>query len=158
MIEKIKKYREGILYLIFGGLATLVNYAIFFPLTAILPENLAIFGIKIAASLATTVAWVGAVTFAFITNKLWVFKSKTKGQALAKEAGMFVAARIASLIMEVIIVWAFIDTWKLIGGTLNVFGSNFLVNDLVIKTIAQIAVIVANYFLSKLIIFKKKDA
>jgi len=145
MIEKLKKHREGILYLVFGGLSTIVNYAIFFPLKAFMP-----------ASAANIIAWVGAVTFAFITNKLWVFQSKNKGEALIKEAAMFIAARIASLVMETAIIWAFIDTWKPISGTLFAFGKELSINDFVIKTIAQIAVIVANYFLSKLIIFKKK--
>ena len=157
MVETLKKYREGILYLIFGGLTTLVNYAIFFPLTAVLPDKILLLDVNIAASIATVIAWIGAVTFAFITNKLWVFKSDNKGEALAKEAALFFAARLASLGMELLIVWAFIDMWKPIRGTLFIFKKELSINDFVIKTIAQIFVIVANYFLSKLIIFKKKE-
>ena len=145
MIEKIKKYREGILYLVFGGLATVVNFAIYFPLTAIM-----------SAEWANTIAWIGAVSFAFVTNKLWVFKSENKGKALVKEGALFFAARIASLLMENAILWAFITTWPLIEGTFTLLDKELSINNVVIKIISQIAVIVANFFLSKLIIFKKK--
>ena len=145
MIEKLKKHREGILYLVFGGLSTIVNFAIYFPLTAFM-----------SAEYANTIAWVGAVSFAFITNKLWVFESKNKGGALVKEGALFFVARIASLLMENAILWAFITTWPLIEGTFTLLDKELSINNVVIKIISQFTVIVANYFLSKLIIFKKK--
>ena len=144
MLKKLKKYREGILYLVFGGLTTLINYAIFFPLNTFMP-----------AAFANIIAWVGAVIFAFVTNKLWVFRSTHKGEALWREALLFFAARIASLVMETAIMWAFIDTWQPIKSPISILDQPL--NDIIVKTAAQIAVIVANYFLSKQIIFKKKE-
>ena len=87
-------------------------------------------------------AWVGGVSFAFIANKLVVFKSKSfeKGK-LIKEILSFVAARVASLGFEVLV--------------LNVGIGLLEINEMVCKVVAQVGIILMNYVLSKYIIFKK---
>ena len=70
MIQKIKamivKYWEGLIYLVFGVLTTVVNYVIYLPVYNIL---------GLSAALINAIAWVGAVAFAYLTNKPFVFKS-----------------------------------------------------------------------------------
>ena len=80
----------------------------------------------------------------FILNKFWVFKTKSSDKKEGiKELLSFMSARVATLLMEIVIVYIFVDKMGL--------------NDLIIKIISQILVIVANYFFSKLWIFKKKE-
>ena len=72
--ELIIKYKELITYFIFGVLTTLVNWAVYTALVFALPDSIQE-GVKITVSNA--VAWVAGVIFAFITNKIWVFESKS---------------------------------------------------------------------------------
>ena len=92
-------------------------------------------------------AWIISVFFAYITNKIFVFESKTNdAKGLLKEIGSFFMARVATLGMEEVLTWA----------GLALFGDGDLATA-IIKVVCQIMVIVANYIFSKLIIFKKKD-
>lgn len=130
----IVKYQDIIIYLVFGGLTTVVNYAVFLPL-----YNLAGYGIIVSNG----AAWVAAVLFAFFTNKPFVFRShdwslKTTVPELIK----FVSCRIASGVMETVILFIAVDCLTMNG---NVW-----------KLITQILVIVANYVGSKLLVFRKK--
>ena len=130
-----KKYKEIINYLIFGGLTTLVSigtYAIFTK----------IFNIDYLVS--NVLSWVIAVLFAFITNKLFVFESKSKDKKLiSKEITNFFFFRIVSLVLEMVIMYVFVDL--------------LAINDLITKIIAQIIVILANYIFSKVFVFKKSN-
>ncbi len=129
-----KKYRGVISYLFFGVLTTAVNIIVYY-----LCYNLS--GIPNVVS--TVVAWVVAVAFAFFTNKLFVFESKSWAPSIAvKEATSFVLCRVASGVIELIIMYIFVD---LIG-----------VDGLVMKLVTNVIVIILNYIASKLIIFKKK--
>lgn len=128
------KYYDVLIYLIFGGLTTVVNYAVFLPL-----YNFA--GCSIVVS--NTIAWAAAVLFAFFTNKPFVFRShgwslKTTIPELVK----FVSCRIASGVMETVILFVAVDVLAMNG---NVW-----------KLITQILVIIANYVASKLLVFRKK--
>jgi len=126
---------EGFMYLVFGALTTIVSYVTYAVATRIF---------QIGIIPADIISWVCSVAFAFVTNKLYVFKSTSNSiKNVTKEAVSFVTARLLSLGMEVGMIYVMI---------LPVIG----INDLVAKLIANIAVIIANYFLSKLIIFKKK--
>lgn len=147
-MQKIKnvltKYKEIILYIVFGGLTTVVNYIIYFTCTEAL---------HIGWSPATVAAWIGAVLFAYVTNRIWVFESRAKGaKAIAYEFVKFIGVRLLSLGME----WV---TLKLLLDILHM--DVFLWHDLpagefIAKTIAQIIVIIANYIFSKWIVFRKK--
>ena len=134
MIKKIiETYKEIISYLFFGVCTTVVNFVIYFACT-----NL--FGLNYL--LANALSWVGAVAFAYITNRIWVFKSKNRGiRAIFKEITAFVGCRLLSGVMDMLIMFVGID---LMG-----------ISDGITKLITQVVVVVLNYVFSKLIIFRK---
>ena len=133
-IEIIKKYEEVIKYLIIGILTTMVNYIIFVILV-----NIA----KIEMHTSNIIAWLISVIFAYFTNKLFVFESKSfEIKVLIKEISTFGIARIFSLLLEEAILYIFVNKLEM--------------NKLIIKLIANIIVIVLNYVLSKFIIFRDK--
>ena len=139
-MEKIKelylKYKEIINYLIFGGLSTIVNF-VSYLITA------KVFGIDEVIS--SGISWFCAVLFAYITNKLFVFESKTENiKAVLIEMGSFFLARIVSGILCDV-------------GTFALMVKVFNINDVFAKIVTQIMVVIVNYIFSKLIIFKKKE-
>ena len=130
----LKKYSEVISYLFFGVLTTLINLATFWTLSTV-------FNLETIA--ATVAAWIIAVAFAFITNKIWVFKSKAKtNQETTKEAIMFVIARLITLGIEVFLMWLMVD--------------NFKQDKLIWKLLCNIITVILNYLFSKLIVFKER--
>lgn len=133
LIKLFKKYKETILYLVFGGLTTVINLLVYAITTKI-------FGINYLV--CTVIAWILAVIFAYITNKLYVFESKSfKKEVIVKEVTSFFLARLLSLFIDMLIMYVFVSIFKF--------------NDMVIKIISNIVVIIVNYVLSKFIIFKK---
>jgi len=139
LFEKYKalfeKYREVILYLIFGGLTTLVSITFYF---------LASWGLGLSAWLSAVVSWVFAASFAFVTNKIFVFQSKTKtAKGNLKEASLFFAVRLTSLAISTAIMFVFVDVLEL--------------NELLFLAINQVVVTVFNYLASKFLVFKKND-
>ena len=138
LLKMYKKYEEIVLYLIAGGLTTLVSivsYALFvLMLNPFLNKMTSI-------SVATVLSWFLAVTFAFFVNKIFVFKSEAKGQDLVKESFEFVKYRIVSLLIDLFCMWLFVSIFKW--------------NDLLAKIIDQVIIVVVNYIFSKFIIFKK---
>ena len=141
--DLLKKYKEIILYVLFGGLTTVVNYIIYFICTA---------GLHIGWSPATLFAWIGAVLFAYVTNRIWVFESRATGfSAVLFEFVKFIGARLLSLGLE----WL---TLKLLLDILQMdlwIWRDFPLGEFVAKTIAQILVIIANYVFSKWVVFRK---
>lgn len=132
-IELYKKYKEVILYLVFGVLTTIINIISFWLCNDIL---------QIDYKTSNIIAWFLSVIFAFITNKLIVFKSKNKSKKdTTKEAISFLVARLFSLIIDMALMMIMIDIFK--------------INSLVAKFITNIVVIVMNYLFSKFIIFRK---
>jgi len=130
-----KKLWEVFIYLFFGGLATVVNIVTF---------ALAYQAFHLNWPVSNAISWICSVLFAFVTNKLWVFQSKTEGfQALAWEFGKFIFYRVLSFGMDMACMYLFIDMLH----TGNLFA----------KVITQIVVVVANYVFSKLFIFKKVE-
>lgn len=137
-MEKIKtlwnKYKETITYLIAGGITTAVNYGVFALCSA---------GLGMGVVTANAVAWVTAVIVAFVTNKFWVFQSKSwEAKVVVREFWQFVAGRLVTLGVESLLLWIFVDQ---IG-----------VNKFLMKIITNIIVLVLNYIFSKFIIFRKK--
>lgn len=138
-MEKIKglykQYKEIINYLVFGGLATVVNFISYFIAARVL---------NIDEVISSGISWFCAVLFAYITNKIWVFDSKTETKtAFLKEMISFFIARIVSGILCDVGTFALmVRVWK--------------INDIVAKITTQIMVVIVNYIFSKLIIFKKK--
>ena len=130
-----QKYREMILYLVFGGLTTLVNIFSYFVLTDVGRINYLI---------STAVAWVLSVLFAYFTNRVWVFQSTAAGvPALLKEMGSFFACRLFSGAVDMAIMFLCVSILGL--------------PDKLIKILANILVIILNYLFSKLFIVKRKE-
>lgn len=134
------KHKEGILYLFFGGVTTVVNWGSYGILTKYLSFNY---------NVSNVIAWVLAVAVAFITNKIWVFESKTENAlSTLRELASFVGSRIATGIFEVVSLPIAVK----LGVNQSILGvDNFLA-----KIIISIVVVIINYFLSKFIIFKSK--
>ena len=147
MKDFFKKHRELIIYIIVGGLTTVVNYIIHFGLR-FLGANYYI---------ALSGAWLGAVFFAYVANRVFVFESKTKGKAQVKEFTLFIGARVFSYGLEMLIAFIFID---LAHADSIVWQSDFIdavipTGELVVKTVGQVIIVLSNYVFSKLVIFKK---
>ncbi len=134
----LKKYREILLYLIFGVLTTVVDYISLWLFYDLL-------GIRVLDALgANTLAWVVSVAFAFTTNKIFVFESRdTSQKTLIREILSFVAARLVSLGAESAVIY--------IG--VNVLGCNLWI----MKLLASVIVVISNYVFSKLVICRKKN-
>ncbi len=127
------KYKEILLYLFFGGLSFIISISTY-----------AAFNIAMGLNelIANILSWVITVMYAFLTNRVWVFRSPTNGIIeFIKQMLYFYSGRIITLVIEELILLVFI--------TMLGF------NSILIKTIAQIVVIVLNYVISKLMIFKK---
>ena len=138
--EIYRTHKEKILYLIFGGFTTLIYYGIFFVLHL---EQL----LNQSAWFSNIIAQVIAVAFAFITNKLIVFESKTvEKSAVTHEVVLFIIARLITLGVTTAITFIFVD-W---------LGLNALWQTFTILTVNQIFAIVFNYFASKYFIFNRK--
>lgn len=129
----IFKYREIFIYVFFGGLTTVVNYAVYLPLWNIV-------GLSAAASNAA--AWVVSVLFAFFTNKPFVFGSHDWSyRTVFKELGAFVGCRVASGVLETGVLWLTTDMLK---GNGNVW-----------KLVTSVLVVILNYISSKLVVFRE---
>lgn len=147
MKDFFMKHRELIIYIIVGGLTTVVNYIIHFGLR-FLGANYYI---------ALSIAWLGAVLFAYVANRIFVFESKTKGKAQIKEFALFIFARVFSYGLELLISFIFID---LAHADSFVWQPDFIdavipMGELIVKTVAQVVIVLSNYIFSKLVIFKK---
>lgn len=153
MIETIKKlfnkYKELISYVFFGVLATVVNLVSFKIFDAILGEHLYL--------VTNIISWIITVIFAYFTNKLWVFESKSwKANVVIKEVIGFFSARIFSLVVEELGLWLMIDKMDI--GKIDFDLLGFEINgNFIAKVIMQVIIVILNYVFSKLIIFKKKD-
>lgn len=133
MIELLKKYKRIIVYGIFGVLTTIVNVTIYHTCYEFA---------QIGNVLSTVIAWFFAVVFAYITNKLFVFESKAMDtKTIISEAFKFFSCRIGTGIIEV--------------GFMAIFVDILAFDGTIMKLITNIVVIVLNYILSKLVIFKK---
>lgn len=135
MIKNIYlKYKEQISYLFFGVITTVVNFIVYFALTNVFNIN---------ELVSNSFAWIASVLFAFVTNKLFVFDSKNTDQkTLVREVFGFAGARIVSFGIETVIMYIGINL--------------LLINDVFVKVFTNVLVIIINYILSKLIVFKKK--
>ena len=129
-------YKEVINYLIFGVLCTVVNFVAYFLFAKIfIVEEVASSGLS----------WFLAVLFAYITNKLFVFESKTNTKKeFFKEIVSFFLARILSGILCDV-------------GTFALMVKIFNINDIFSKIVTQFMVIIVNYVFSKIFIFKKQQ-
>ncbi len=134
MNTKKDTMREGIAYLIFGVLTTAVDYVI---------SNGLYYFFGMASIPAQTIAWVAAVVFAFVTNKWWVFNSRTLVPSeVWKEFVAFVACRVATFVINLAALFILVD----------LLGIEFFI----CKLLISVVVVVLNYVFSKILIFTKK--
>ena len=134
MLELIKKYEEIISYGFFGVCTTLVNILVYYVFSHIF---------NLSTIISTIIAWILSVLFAYVTNKIWVFKSKSWDKnILIKEMISFFSCRLLTGLLDIAIMYIFVDILKF--------------NDIIIKVLSNIIVIILNYIASKLVIFSKK--
>ena len=129
------KYKEIINYLIFGVLTTIVSLVSYYLLTI----NLLDVSKVLELQMANVLSWFISVLFAYITNRKFVFESNNSN--LVKEISSFFGSRVVTLFFDMVIM--FVGVTLLKG------------NDKFIKIISQVVVIISNYLLSKLFVFKK---
>ena len=136
MKNLLLKYKEPILYIIFGVLTTLVNIVVYFCFNDILHVHYLV---------SNAIAWVLSVLFAFVTNKLFVFESKSlQCLQVMRELGGFVAARGATGVLDMVLMWLLVDV--------------IVMDEMFAKILVNVLVIVLNYVASKLWIFRKKKS
>ena len=134
MKKWLKKYADVISYLFFGVLTTAVNYLIYLPCYNLLSWS---------AGFSNIVAWSGAVAFAFLTNKPFVFKSYDWSWSVVwPELTRFIGCRIGSGVLETGILLICVDIFHWNGN--------------VMKLTTAVLVIILNYIGSKFLVFKKK--
>lgn len=127
------KYKEVILYLFFGVLTTVVSFGSYYVCSEVL---------HIYYLISNVISWVFAVAFAYITNRIWVFESKSSDfKSILKEVFAFVNCRLLSGIIDMVVMFLLVEA--------------LFINDLYAKLFTQVIVVVLNYVFSKLIIFKK---
>ena len=135
MMDKLKKiyykYRQPIVYLINGGLTTVVNFVVYIVLKDVFSIHLLI---------GNTIAWITSVIYAFITNKKIVFRDN---QGILRQFIMFAGLRIVSYVLEELSLFVFVVQLEF--------------NDLTVKVIVSVLIVIINYIFSKFIIFKKNE-
>ena len=132
-----RKYRSVINYLIFGVLTTAVNLAVYYGLICTCLDP----GDTFELQAAVVISWIAAVTFAYITNRKYVFEKS--GKSIWLECLSFYIARIGTLFLEMALMFILV----------SILG----INDKASKLFVQMLVIAANYFLSKMFVFGKNE-
>ena len=129
----LRKYQDILSYLFFGVMTTAVNYLVYLPCYNLL---------GLSAAVSNVIAWVGAVAFAYLTNKPFVFKSHDwSAKTVIPELTKFVGCRVGSGLLETGIIFVFVDMLHFDGN--------------VMKLITSVLVVILNYIASKLLVFKK---
>lgn len=141
MLQLLKKYKSVILYIIFGGLTTVIDWGVSFLLYYLWGD--AIDATPILLHGANVVAWVAAVAFAYVTNRIWVFESRRRGfLPILGEIAAFAGGRVTTLVLQEIIMAVFCIWLGL--------------NEYIMKLIAAVFVVILNYFISKIFVFRKQ--
>ncbi|MFM1539355.1 GtrA family protein [Helcococcus bovis] len=134
LLKMYEKYKGIILYIFFGGITTLINivsYYLFYN----------VFNVSNVTS--NIIAWFLSVIFAFATNKIWVFNSKSWDAKIAiKELVSFISVRLLTGVFDTSVMYIGVDLFKF--------------NSLIMKILSNLIVLISNYIGSKLFIFKKK--
>lgn len=129
-----KKYKEVLLYLFFGGLTTVISIG-----------SYAFFDVSMHMDpmVANIFSWILAVLFAYVTNRIWVFENIAKDvKGIIQEMISFFGGRVATLLMEEAVLYVGIKI--------------LFMNSIIVKVFAQVLVVIANYIISKLFVFKSE--
>ena len=165
MKQLFQKYREIIMYLIFGVLTTVVGFGTYFLIMAGAEHILGLpmdnetsatyIGVYVAAQV---IQWVAAVLFAFFTNRKWVFTEADRSAgSLPRQLVLFAGSRVASFLLDVAVTYGCTLLLALWIQDPPVILGIALTPGVIAKLLAAVLVIVANYVLSKLVVFKKKS-
>ncbi len=132
---KKESIKELVAYLIVGICTTIVSFLSYYLLTTTIldPSD------KIELQIANILSWIISVLFAYWSNRKYVFKSNEKN--ILKEGTKFITSRISTLLLDMLIMFVFVSVLH--------------INDKIAKIISQVAVIIGNYLISKLLVFKK---
>lgn len=141
------KYKEAIMYIFFGVLTTIVNWISYAFFTLIIP-NFNLFDIPEGKIIISNfISWIVAVLFAFLTNKIWVFNSKSfKLNTVLKELSLFMFARLLTGVIE----WIGVPLLVSLGLNQQILG----IDGMLSKVTVSVIVIILNYIFSKLVVFK----
>lgn len=131
------KYEELVNYVIVGGMTTLVSWIVYFGsvFTFLDAEN------AFQLQIANILSWVAGVAFAYVTNRIFVFKSKEKN--ILKEVLQFTGSRVSTLFLDMLVMFLMVTCLG--------------VNDGISKIVSAVLVTIANYVLSKIFVFRKKE-
>lgn len=130
LYKPYEKHKELLLYIFFGGCTTVISIGTFALLDRFMSELI-----------ANLFSWVFAVGFAYLTNRIWVFRSQVRGKAIWKEIFTFYGGRLLTLGIEEGVLLVFV-TWLAFPGT-------------AVKIAGQVLVLIGNYVISKHLIFRK---
>ena len=130
--KSYKQHKSVLLYLFFGGLTTVISIGTFIAFDSYLNMDVLV---------ANLLSWICAVSFAYVTNRVWVFFSCATGKAMWREMLSFVGGRVATLGFEELVLWIFV--------------SLLAFNSTIVKILAQVGVLILNYVISKIFVFKK---
>lgn len=148
-----KKTKEIVLYIIFGVLTTLVNWIIYALLA-----NIFSFSILVC----NAISWAGAVAFAFVTNKIWVFESRSWNiRTVIQESIAFLASRAMTGIIEIfgvplLSLTGFDNIFYGIAEKMHLSFQLFYTKGIYSKAVLAVIVIILNYVFSKLLVFREK--
>lgn len=147
------------MYVIFGVGTTIISFVTYYIFRQLFPNegsvpvwlkwtfNLAgIFGAESDTALPVLLSWICSVTFAFITNRLFVFESKAKKAGVLLEGLMFYLSRVFTLFVDIVIMFLMVDLTGINGALYEFFA----------KAVSNVVVLILNYVLSKLFVFRKK--
>ena len=129
----IIKYKQIIVYLILGVLTTLISWGVYY-----LCYNC----FRMPNVVSNIISWIMAVAFAFVTNKIWAFESKSWERSVwFPEACKFVAGRAGTGLLETLLMWILVDLLK--------------GNGMIMKMAVSVIVLVLNYVISKILVFRQ---
>lgn len=147
MIARIRelwnKHRAVLLYVFFGGMTTVIDWVISFALYHVFAD--AMDANRLLMHVFDIIAWVCAVTFAFVTNRIWVFESKKRGfLPIMGELAAFAGGRVFTLALQegILLLW-----YNLLQSDQSPF---------LLRITVSVIVVVLNYFISKWFVFRKK--
>lgn len=153
MIKKlVLKYKTFILYCICGGLAALISILVYFAARKLIPADTKVLNLFYKYSetlIPNIIAWVCAAAFAYVTNRIFVFKSKISGfKENIKQILSFYSARLFTLCTDIFITYVFIDMISLQSD----------IYEFCIKILSNVVTLILNYIFSKCLVFKSHKA
>ena len=147
------------MYIIFGVCTTIISFVTYYLFRWIFPDEnavpswlrwifniTAVFGTESNTALPVILSWICSVTFAFITNRIFVFQSSTKKAGILRECVMFYLSRLFTLLVDLVIMFLLVDLTGIQNG----------IYEFAAKVVSNIVVLVLNYVLSKVLVFRKK--